>query len=160
MIWLNCILILCLSVIAYQDFKSKTVSWILFPILAIVGGIAHKHHATWIAFGISIGINLALVALVVLVLFLYAKYKINKPFLEAVFGLGDVLMLLAFAFLFPTLSFLNFFVFSLLFSLIISLFLRFNRGTSTVPLAGLIGLFLIAVYGLYWAGLTPNIYTM
>lgn len=158
--WLKGILLCSLALIIYQDLKTRTILWVLLPITALAGGALHKAHTSWPLFGVHVGINLCLVAISIGILYLYARFKLKRPFLQETFGLGDALFFLVFAFLFPTITFLNFFVFSLLFSLIISLFLRKFRGTSTLPLAGYMGLFLIVVYCGFWLGVTPNIYTM
>ena len=152
------VLAFVLILIVIQDFKSQAVYWFLFPLMAIMGVYLFKTVVSWAVFWQAALTNLGLVGLILLCLWAYSKFKLKKPFINTTLGLGDVLFFVAFALSFPTLSFLNFFVFSLLFSVIISLFLKFKSGSNYLPLAGTMALFLLGVYLSNWLGFSPDIY--
>jgi Flp pilus assembly protein protease CpaA len=137
--------ILLLGILFYQDIKERKVSvWILVCGI-IVGGSLHFIHQNSIVFVSNIGMNLSFVGLIIGVLFLYAKFKLNKKLFD-VFGAGDVLFFILLAVSLPILSFLMLFVFSLVFSLLIFMLLKNGFTEKTVPLAGLQSLFLGLVF--------------
>lgn len=160
LLFLKLSLAIALLLIVIQDFKHQLVWWFLFPIVALCGGWLFKNSVSWSDFGIQVSVNLSLILVIIGVLFLYSKWKLKRNFLNDTFGAGDLLFFLAFALCFPTLIFLNFFVFSLLFSMIISLFLRFRFGRVSIPLAGAMALFLLGVYLSSWLGWSPGLYQL
>nr|WP_286943708.1 hypothetical protein [Allomuricauda sp.] len=82
----------------------------------------------------------------------------KQKFLNHAFGLGDVLFLCAFAMGFPTVTFIILLVFSLLFSLIVCSVLKLFFELDTVPLAGLMGVFLIVTLLLSFHPDFPSLY--
>ena len=160
LLFLKFTLAIALLLIVLQDFKHQLVWWFLFPIIGLCGGWLFKDAVSWSDFGIQILVNLVLILVIIGMLFLYSKWKLKRKFLNDTFGAGDLLFFLAFALCFPTLIFLNFFVFSLLFSMIISLFLRFRFGRVSIPLAGAMALFLLGVYLSSWLGWSPGLYQL
>lgn len=147
------LVILC-TLIAFQDFKDRMVSWILFPLVGIALGLLYLENSTfeqWYPFVIT---NIVLVSLIVLMLFLYARNVARMKFLNVSFGLGDLLFFYALTFGFPTATFLILFVLSILFSLITTILMNWKKGNQTVPLAGLMGLFVI---GILLASFFPNV---
>ncbi len=163
------ILLLSLLLILYQDIKQRQIWVILLPIFAITGSVLFYYSTITVFFLYSILINLALVGFLILINYLFAKFILKKSLFKEALGMGDVLFFIAFAMSFPTLSFINFFVFSLLFSLVLQLVLKMyskrrKQNTintiNTIPLAGYMSVFLIAVYSSHWLGFYQSIYLL
>lgn len=159
-VFIQIALLLTLLLIVFQDFKSKAVWWFLFPMFAILGGYLFKSETSWVHYIQQIAINLGLIIVLIGLLYLYSRLRLKRQLINSAIGLGDLLFFAAFALSFPTLSFLNFFVFSLFFSLIISLLLRSKFGMHSIPLAGAMALFLIGVYLSNWLGWSPGLFQM
>ena len=134
-------LIVCLSIIAYQDFKERKVSVLLF-VLATVFGCSLFYINTYLHFlFINIGLNMLVVAIIIFVLYGYARFKMKKKLTETI-GIGDLFFFFLLAFSFSTITFLVLFSTSLFFSLFLYLILKPDLKDKTVPLAGLQALFL------------------
>ena len=146
------------SIIAFQDFKERAVLWVCFPIVALLLASIHISHVGveyFVFFALS---NVILVSSVLFILFLVTKYFFKKAFMDVSFGLGDMLFMYAFALGFPTMTFILLFVGSIFFSLVSFTLLRSIKKTETVPLAGLMGVFLIAVFLLAYFPFSPSLY--
>lgn len=130
------IVLLCLGLLAVQDFKSRLVSVWLFPVLALGGASWHMMQLGWLSFLIHGASNCLLVLCSCLLLWGYAK-KRGLGFLNQSFGLGDFLFLLVFALLFPTPTFLVLWFFGTVLSLGLSILLKQKK----VPYAGHLALF-------------------
>ena len=139
---LSVLIIITLCYITYQDLKERQVYFVLFPVLGSLMSLKHIFNSFRDPFLYAVGINLIVIAFMMLSIYLYSKLKLNQKFFK-VFGLGDLLIFICMALGFSSLNFIIIFVFSLIFSLLIHLVLR-DRGT--VPLAGYMSLFLIVVY--------------
>lgn len=142
--------------------KDRRVWAFLFPLFALCGSLLFYQNTTFEFYLLSIGINLLIVIVIILINYLFAKYVLKKRLLKEVLGLGDVLFFLAFSLSFPTISFINFFVFSMLFAFIFHLILkRINTiRHKTIPLAGSMSLFLLIVYLINWMGVYNEIYIL
>ncbi len=145
MLFFKLILVVLLLVIFYQDFKEQHVFWFLFPIVGFLFGFIHYKMVGETNFLIAITLNLLLVFSVLLILFIYSKLKLKMNFVNGSFGLGDILFFIAIGFSFPTLNFVTLFVFSILFSLAIFVFLKKRYHFHTVPLAGFMSLFFAVI---------------
>jgi len=158
----NIVILSCLLVISYQDFKERMVWAFLFPLLALSGGYLFFLKTDLLFFITAVGINLTIVAFMVGVIACISKFVLQKKLFSEVLGLGDILLFIALAVSFPTLSFLNFFVFSVLFTYVISKLLKLaiRNYKDSVPLAGGMSLFLSFVFVLHWTGLYPEIYML
>ncbi|MEL6919033.1 MAG: hypothetical protein AAFO99_15055 [Bacteroidota bacterium] len=158
MVALKILVMLSCGAITYQDLKDRAVLWVIFPITGLLLSLLHWNgsHARLFLFYISV--NVVLISLVLLVLFLYTKFVARKKFLNSSFGLGDLLFFYAFALGFPTVTFLTLFAISILFSLMVYLFLKIRSDMDTVPLAGLMGLFLGLVILLSLYPSIPSLY--
>lgn len=162
------LLILTLSIIFFQDIKERMVWVILLPSFAVLGGLLYFWQSNTEVFLTTILINLAIVGILMFVNYLVAKFIFRKNLFKEALGLGDLLFFIAFALSFPTLAFLNFFVFSLIFSFLthqLVLLISKRKGKITqkhsrVPLAGLMAFFLIGVYSAHWLGFYNSIYLM
>lgn len=146
---------LALGTIWYQDVKERYVYWFLFPVVALCSGLLFFSKTLPELFFTSLLINLFFVNILLLVVYLYSTFKLKTKF-EKVFGLGDILLFLAIASSFSTLSFLVIFSSALFFSLTIHLTQK-NRHQS-VPLAGYMSLFFGLTYLGYWSGLIQSVY--
>lgn len=159
MLILKIILITSLGLIFYQDLKERLVYWFLFPILGICSAVLFHNSTLPELFYVSIGMNLMFIAILMAVLFLYAKLKLRSD-LDKVFGLGDMLMFICIAFSFSTISFIVIFVFSLFFALVLHLIVKQRTQLQTVPLAGYISLFFGIAHITQWTGVTTSLYAL
>ena len=158
MLLLSPLLIINCGIIAYQDFKDRMVVWLLFPMMGIILSLMHIAHSTiqqMLVFGT---INILLVTAVILLLRLVVKLVLKKEFLNVSIGMGDLLFFYAFALGFPTITFLCLFISSILFATIISFIIRFSSHHSSVPLAGLMAVFLISIHLLSLLPINPSLY--
>ncbi|GAB4519945.1 MAG: hypothetical protein Tsb004_31040 [Allomuricauda sp.] len=147
-----------LGIMAYQDMRDREVSRLLFPILGVSLGVTFGLQVDLTVFLYAILLNLALVTVMVALLWAITTFIFKKPFLNVSFGLGDLLLLYVFALGFPTMTFVHLLVGSLLFSVLAFLLMKLVLQSQTVPLAGLMGLFLIAMTLLSWVPGTPSLY--
>ncbi|WP_375334380.1 hypothetical protein [Flagellimonas sp. C4] len=147
-----------LGIMAYQDMRDREVTWVLFPLLGTSLALTHILQVGFSVFVHAIVINLILITCVVSLLWSITTFGFKKSFLNVSFGLGDLLFLYIFAMGFPTMTFVYLMVGSLLFSLLAFLLMKLVLQSQTVPLAGLMGLFLIAMTLLSWVPGTPSLY--
>ncbi|WP_435624325.1 hypothetical protein [Flagellimonas sp.] len=143
MLVLYLLTILCLCYIVLQDFKERQVYWFLFPLLLILLITIHsiKVHDKYILF-LSVVFNFLLVSTILLILYLYTRLILKRRFVNYSLGLGDILFFYAFASGFPILTFSFLFVFSIFFSLLFYLIFKKKLFAQSIPLAGLMGIFL------------------
>ncbi len=155
-------LLAVLAIIAFQDFKERMVWIILFPFFMVLAGFLYYVSTVAEVFFYNILLNLIFIGFIILLCFLYAKLVVKKNFTSEVMGLGDILFFLGFAVSFPTITFLNFFFFSIIFTMIIHFLLKnFSSGNfKNIPLAGGMSLFLISVYSIHWFGFYNTIYSI
>lgn len=146
MLLLEVVTILGFGAIAFQDLRERLVHWVLFPIIGILLAALHLQHTKFEFFLFFSFFNVLLITGILLILWLYTKYIKKKGFINTSFGLGDVLFLYAFALGFPTVTFILLFACSLCFSLLAFVILNYFDHKGTVPLAGLMGIFLGAIF--------------
>ncbi len=146
--------IICCAVIALQDFRERAVQWVLFPLLALTMTWLYLENAPYDQYLMFVFVNVLVVTVILLILYLYTKHIARMKFLNVSFGLGDLLFFYAFALGFPTLTFIILFVGSIFFSLMVFWFSLRRQNKDTIPLAGLMGLFLI---GIHLASFVPNL---
>ena len=146
--------------IALQDFKERKVYWFLFPILGIALGLLHfLETGSNQLFLYHVLFNGLLVTLLLLLLFFLTKTIFKKPFLNHSFGLGDLLFFYAFGLGFPPVTFIILFTNSLFFSLLVFvLFKKYHKAT-TVPLAGLMAVFVFLVLTIDTFVTQPSLYS-
>ncbi|WP_420571666.1 hypothetical protein [Kordia sp.] len=145
--------------IFFQDIKERSVYWFLFLIVACTAGYLYYTQTFLALFWRTSIINIGVISMILLVLQTYAKLKL-KTDLKNVFGLGDALLFLGLCVAFPIASFIIFFVFSLLFSLILHFVLKNRMQENSIPLAGYMSLFFISIYLFHWTGFIPNLYNI
>ncbi|PWK22592.1 hypothetical protein LX92_03067 [Maribacter polysiphoniae] len=134
------------------------VMWIIFPVIGLLLFVLHLINSHWEVGLIYILTNILIISGVLLLLYLYTKHILKQKFLNVSFGLGDILFLYALALGFPTITFIIVLVGSIFFSLIAFLLLKRYKEMSTVPLAGLMGLFLIGLVLFSFSSYTPSLY--
>jgi hypothetical protein len=153
--------VLICALIAFQDFRERAVSWILFPLVGFFLGFLYLNATSFEQYYPFVLANVVLVSGILLILFVYTTYIAKKKFLNVSFGLGDLLFFYAFALGFPTITFLVLFVGSILFSLLAFLFTTTKgKEKETIPLAGLMGFFLIGVVLASFFPNTPSLYIL
>ena len=145
MLALQILLVCILMVIFFQDLKKQLVNWVFFPIIAALFGVLHFFSVNEYSFYIAVITNFLIILIVLLVLFLYSKFKLRVNFINGSFGLGDVLFFLALCLAFPTVTFTILFVFSVMFSLALHIFFKRYYKFTTVPLAGYMALFYVVI---------------
>ncbi len=160
MMLLTIISILCCVFISYQDFKERLVSWVLFPLLGLCMGLLHYLHAETQVFYLHITMNIILTSSILLVLYAYSKFISKTRFLNTSIGLGDILFFYAFSLGFPSTTFTILFACSVFFSVFLFFTLKHRFELKTVPLAGLMGLFLAFVFGYSFFMEHPQLYTL
>ncbi len=136
-------------VIAFQDFRNRQIHWFLLPIFGI--GLFFLNfsriglRATLYNFFENV-LFLFLVFVFTYIYFIIKKRKFIK-LVDNYIGLGDILFLVVIAIYFTPFIFVFFFIFSMLLTLLIfgAIHIFKNLEFSTIPLAGLIAIYMIPV---------------
>lgn len=155
MFLLQLLILICLSVIFYQDIQYRAVYWICFPILTVLLFTA-KYKFT----GFSDSLTDAIYGLTFFgtqLLFLWGYFVVkNKKLVNITkhyLGLGDILFLIAVAFYLSPLSYVVFYILSLIVVLIYTLIRQFliKEDSPYIPLAGLQALIfgLIVIFSMF-----------
>jgi hypothetical protein len=144
--------IMCLVMIAWEDFAERQVHWSYFPILAGAGGVhAYEELHSMEKLAMYAGCNLAFLMIQFLLLksYFFIRQTAMVSIIDRKIGWGDILFLLAAAFFFSPLNFIWFYLSSLLFSLMVSLLWSTYRRSAlrSIPLAGLQSVFLLLFIG-------------
>ena len=144
--------------ICVQDYKDRLVYWYYYAIVGALAFVLHISAINTYSALLNVVVNFTFVAILILVSYLYAKFRLKKPFLNGVIGTGDLLLFFALSFTFSILSFFVIFVFSLIFSLLLHLYLKQRQADPTVPLAGYMSLFFATIYALSFIPGTAYLY--
>jgi len=134
------IVLLVLAAMSYQDARYRGIVWWLFPLLFIMLSILSARDIGMYSTVCNFALNGLFI--VVQVLFLAFYFSIRRKKITNIFngylGLGDFLLLVSLAVYFPVLSFVGFYVLSLLavicITLIVTLILKIR--IKKIPLAG------------------------
>lgn len=153
------LILIILFIIFIQDLKFRLVYWFLYALFGILGFLILKQNQSLNMVLISSFINLIIIATVLLILFIYTKIIMNKNLLSTI-GMGDILFFIALCFCFANFSFIVLFVFSLLFSLTISIFVKTKSEEKSIPLAGYMALFFIFIYSINLFNFFPYLFTL
>ncbi len=146
---LKIICLCCLMAVIAQDFRERKVYLFLLIGLAIVMNLFYYLKSDTLVYLSNISINLTVLLVLMGILFLYSKLKLKQA-LNTALGLGDILFFVVIAISFPVATFLVLFFYSLLFSLVLFLFLKPKLLKKSVPLAGLQALFFLLVFSFNW----------
>ncbi len=136
MLALSIVFILTLIYLSYQDFKSRSVYWIVFPIL-----FALSFYLNFQYYLIEVYLlNLLVIALQIFTILIYLKIRGLKPaeLFSKYFGLGDLLFLLVLCISFTLEHFLLFNICTLMFAIVVSYLMKLK----TIPFAGIQAAFL------------------
>jgi hypothetical protein len=143
------IAVLLLSVIVYQDFTKRAISWFLIPMLLVVFIANGLLQINIEEFAWYSGINLFQIILNLLGVTLLISIKEKKltNILNSHIGLGDILFFLLLATVFSPINFMVFYYGSILISLIVygSIKLIDKSNQKPAPLAGLMSVMLVIV---------------
>ncbi len=141
---LICIVLLIISV---QDIRSREVDYWVFPAL-LIGSIVWLYFQGNAPRWVGPLMNLGFVSVLFLSLVLYVSVKRRKltNVFKADFALGDLLYLVCITPLFATRNMILYVILGMVFSLILHLIFKKKNGVDTVPLAGYLSIFLIAVF--------------
>jgi len=151
--------IFCLITIIVQDFKERNVYAWLFICLGIILSFLYLSESYTKLHLINIGINISIVLFIIGILYLYAKIKLKQS-LHSALGLGDLLFFMIIAISFPIATFIILFSFSLLFALVVFLFIKKSLIEKSVPLAGLQALFFLLIFSINWSFELINLYAL
>jgi hypothetical protein len=134
-------LIIIMFIIFWQDFKHRLVYWFLYLGVAILGFSIQFNEIELTFLILSVGVNLLMIGVIILVLFLYAHFYLKKKLINEAIGVGDVFMFLAMAFSFSIENFIYIFSVGQFFSLILHFLLsKISKQERTIPLAGYLAL--------------------
>jgi hypothetical protein len=142
------ILIISSVIILFQDFKDREVSlWvlILFGLLCVSSVVYYRNLETILYNGLGVLVYGGFIWLI-LKLYLFLKFKKNKPILNHQLGLADVFVVLFIGITFNTAGVVFFFCFGFVFSLItfvVYSLLKRDSDTQSIPLAGLLVFFYV-----------------
>lgn len=140
------ILILLLIIAFVQDWKYRAIHWFVFPLIAIDAVlIFFSTQQEWKI----LGLNLIFVLVVMTILFCYVSLREQKwtNIFENHFGIGDVLFFIAVIPLFGSVNYVLFFITGMIFSGIVHGFISLKKERSTIPLAGYLSVYLVALMG-------------
>ncbi|MBN8696063.1 MAG: hypothetical protein J0L87_06000 [Bacteroidetes bacterium] len=137
---IDCLLIVLLGVIAFQDFKFRAISWYLLPLilfLLLYKGLCILENEVLVK---NSSFNLAFVIIQFVGLTVYMSIK-NKKIVNIVnsyIGLGDLLFFVVICVAFSPFNFILFFVVSNILTLIIFTIYKIfiSRTVEEIPLAG------------------------
>lgn len=135
-----------LGIVVYQDFKGRSISWFLIPLL-IVSFISYGLLFIDIyVFSTYFGINLSLILINLLgvTLFISIKEKKLTNIIDSYLGLGDVLFFLVVTTVFSPINFIIFFLGSIfLTTLTYGVIALIKKKQTLIPLAGAMSVMLI-----------------
>lgn len=147
-----------LTTIAFQDIKDHLVWWFLVPLYGVVGGVLFYTATYPEVYASMVGINLLLLVAFCAVLYLVLTFLLKKvPFKQAI-GLADVLVWIALAISFPSITFIVLLAISNIFSLVLHKVIGSQE--KEVPYAGYTAVFLLGIYGAHWLGFYQNLYVI
>src|SRR5580693_9019299 len=119
---LTILVAITLSMIAYQDCRSRSVYWWCFPVLAIGGLIMSliKLGAPVLFFQyLFMNLFFLTLQLAVLKVYFVLRHRKNAAMINKKIGSGDLLFLAAVSFFFSPVNFLVFYLCSLLFTIVV-----------------------------------------
>jgi hypothetical protein len=157
---LTILLILTFGVIIYQDFKSRTILWVLFPVglaLCLVKGLLQMDAGEYLY---STAINLVFIFLMLFTSLGYFAIKSDSilHIFKQCISLGDVFMFILLSFCFSTINLILFLVSSLLLILLAFGVLSFvNVKLKTIPLAGILSGMAVCLLAIELGGYTNNL---
>jgi len=152
MLILEILSILIFSIMLYQDFRLRAISWILFPVLAIIVIFIASFELPFKTILSFTSFNIIFITLQLALLTVYFSLK-NKKLtlrLDKYIGLGDILLFYVFSLAFSPMNFIIFFTVSLFIILItwLIIILIAKPKITTIPLAGAFSVVMIVLLGI------------
>ena len=147
-----------LGIIAFQDFKYKAVSWIVFPILFLLSVLSVLQESAFEYVAGQLMLNLIFIAFQLFILTVYFTIK-NRKFINIgknYLGLGDILFFVVLAASFSFLNFVFIYILSLFGIAIIYMLYRIikKNAAEKIPLAG--GMAIVMISCLLFKNSTVN----
>lgn len=142
---LHILLMLLLGFIAWQDYKYRGISWMVFPLMLGIVVADVWFGSKWESISIFWLINISFVVMMLVGVTVYFSFK-NKGLVNIAhtyLGWGDILFFVFLALFFSPLNFMIFLIVSLLFVLI--LVLMYKKIAQNIPLAGIQSALLLLV---------------
>jgi hypothetical protein len=142
MLLIRVLILLVLLLIFVQDVKSRSVYWVLFPLLIVLFIISDLiGHKTFDGVSQPVLFNTGFLCLQLLIITCWFSLKAKKWINIAVnlLGWGDILFLTAIGFYLSFINYLFFYIISLIFTLSVWLIWQFiaNNKGKYIPLAGI-----------------------
>lgn len=139
--------LILLSLVVYQDFKQREISWILLPLLFISFALKAFFVVQMKEIVFAILFNIGFIVFQLFFLTLWVSFK-NKRWVNIInvqLGLGDILFFIAITSAFATIQFIVFYVVSITVTLagFIIYKLRLKNVNPEIPLAGAMSAILI-----------------
>jgi hypothetical protein len=133
-------LLLCLGLIAFQDFKQRQISWYLIPLsffLVVYKAVNLIDTTVFIKHSIF-NIVFVLIQLILLTTYISIKNKALTNIVNTYLGIGDILFFIVVCIAFSPVNFIVFFIVSMILTLIgFMLYSTFLKKAGTeIPLAG------------------------
>ena len=142
MLSLLLILIILLTIIVIQDFKSRSIHWVTLPPL-FLGLYFYTFDYITIS---DLLLNLSFLVIIFTSMVIYLRFR-QKEWINPTkefFGWGDILFLIAITPAANFRSFMFLFIIGAVFSLVLSVSIRiFNKSFDTIPFAGMFSVFMI-----------------
>ncbi|MEM7161720.1 MAG: prepilin peptidase [Bacteroidota bacterium] len=129
------------GLIGFQDFKERSISAWIVPALLVSFAFMQYHYQGLLHFSEFLPLNLLYLGIILGSILVYAFLKFKKwtnPF-DRLVGWGDVWIMLAFAFILETQTYIFFLTLSSCVSLLIALIMKMRKPNEQVqfPLAGM-----------------------
>lgn len=142
---LRLVLVATLLLMAYQDFRSRAISWLLFPLCALLILVQGPLDLVFLQ---ELSVGFLFVAVQLLGLSLYFSFKAKRwvNITKDLLGWGDILMFFTLLFAFSALNFIIFYFSALLLA---CLWYILSQGLKTkqlgIPLAGIMALYYLVL---------------
>lgn len=137
--------ILTLCILAFQDVRSRTVSWVLMPVLFTC---LFFYYPSSYLYPVDLLQKFAFLLLILSLLIVYIKLRKGRTVsvTKSYFGWGDILFLVALIPFGSLFGYLALIVIGTFFTLVLFLLLLlFKSTTKTIPYVGYFALFFIAI---------------
>jgi hypothetical protein len=146
-------LLFSLTLIVFQDFKQRQISWFLIPLS--FAGFAYKAfiYKDSIVTGFLFNTLFIMLQLICLTVYFSIKNKKFHNIIDSYLGLGDVLFFIVLCVVFSPLNFIAFYMSSMVITLLTIIVYNFfsSRQTKAIPLAGSMAAALILLIICTWA---------
>ncbi|MCH8331489.1 MAG: hypothetical protein IH946_08950 [Bacteroidetes bacterium] len=144
--WIDISLSGILCIIAYQDLRFRAIHWITLPSLFALLLFRAIINIPFTELAVEIMQNLLFVGLQIGILFIYVLFHFRQPnkFFVKFLGFGDVLFLIVITVGFITSNFILFLTSGYMIAVLSYSFIRiWNKKQITIPLAGILAIFLV-----------------